>query len=116
MMPNMVTETFTGQMLALYTELERISNDFSPMPDDAMDHLRDAASVIRETLIDAPITCEGDVANKLRLAAILIEIEGVEMNDEMPTIVRASEDLAAWRNAEWIRYNGRPHPWYGDAS
>jgi hypothetical protein len=107
----MMIDRATGRLLALYGELERIATDYSPMPDNAMDALRDAASIVREAIINAPVACETDVANKLRLAAIMVE---AAMADEMPVIHRAADDLAALRNRQWLEDHARLHPTHGE--
>ena len=110
---NMVNNSFTARMLTLYSELMRLGAEFEPMPDDAMDSIMDAAGWVRLAIIEAPVTHESDVANKLRLAAMLVEHAAGEMPDEMLAITRTADELAAFRNAEWTQSVGRPHPVYG---
>ncbi|WP_370008106.1 hypothetical protein [Sinorhizobium fredii] len=99
-------------MLALHQEIERLRRDHQPMPDRAMDALGDAAAVLRSAIIDAPVTCEADVASKFRLVAALIEHESGEFSDEYCAAAGAFSDLAAFRNEEWKQDIGSSHPNY----
>ncbi|KAF5887450.1 hypothetical protein [Rhizobium sp. PEPV16] len=107
-------EAFTGRMLALHAEIVRLRSLCVPMPDDAMDALGDAAASIRKAIIDAPITSEADIANKFRLAVILIEDPDGDMSDEPMAVRQALFDLIGFRNDLWNADfgTGTGHPFY----
>ncbi|MBB4063268.1 hypothetical protein [Gellertiella hungarica] len=112
---NVVTERFTSRMLALHSELNRIARQFEPMPDDAMDSICEAISVVGRAIIDAPITAEQDIANKFRFAAVLIEYDAGDHADEPAALSSAISDLVAFRNDIWNAEIGGKHPFYAEA-
>jgi hypothetical protein len=106
------TESFTGRMLALHAEIDRLRESGVSIPDGVMDALGDAAGSVRKAIIEAPITSERDIANKFRLAAILIEDQSGDMADEPAAVRQALLDLVEFRNDLWKTDFGGPHPFY----
>jgi len=75
-------ESFLSRMSRLFAELHTVGERVGEMPDDAMDHITEAHWIVSRAIIDAPVTCEADVAAKLRHAALLVECPGGEYNDD----------------------------------
>ncbi|MNV90316.1 hypothetical protein D3C71_1846910 [compost metagenome] len=74
------------------------------MPDDAMDHITEAASIVRRAVINAPVKSEGDVACKLRFAAMLVEDPHGIICDEEEAAVNAVRDLIDLREEQWAEW------------
>lgn len=94
-------ESFISRMTRLYIELDTIGERVGEMPDDAMDHITEAASIVRRAVINAPVKSEADVACKLRFAAMLIEDPHGIICDEEEAAVNAVRDLIDLREKEW---------------
>ena len=97
----MPEESFLSRMSRLFAELHTVGERVGEMPDDAMDHITEAHWIVSRAIIDAPVTCEADVAAKLRHAALLVECPGGEYNDEQPAIIAALTGLQRFRADEW---------------
>ncbi|UZX42336.1 hypothetical protein A6U84_03230 [Agrobacterium sp. 13-2099-1-2] len=82
-------------------ELHTVGERVGEMPDDAMDHITEAHWIVSKAIINAPVTCEADVAGKLRHAALLVECPHGEYVDEIPAIAAALGDLRRLRKDEW---------------
>lgn len=96
-----VNESFISRMTRLFTELHTLGERHGEMPDDACDKLSEAAWIISGAIINAPVTCEADVAGKLRHAALLVECPHGEYTDEQPAVLAALNDLQRFRADEW---------------
>ncbi|MGF0524560.1 hypothetical protein ACQEDT_23930 [Agrobacterium pusense] len=96
-----VNESFISRMTRLFTELHTIGERVGEMPDDAMDHITEAHWIVSRAIINAPVTCEADVAGKLRHAALLVECPHGEYHDEQPAIAAALNGLQRLRKDEW---------------
>lgn len=96
-----VNESFISRMTRLFMELHTIGERVGEMPDDAMDHITEAHWIVSKAIIDAPVTCEADIAGKLRHAALLVECPHGEYHDEQPAIAKALADLKRFRAEEW---------------
>lgn len=94
-------ESFITRMVRLFAELHTIGDRAGEMPDQAMDHITSAHWIVSKAIIDAPVTCEADVADKLRHVIMLIECPHGVYADELPAIKRAYDDLIAFRATEW---------------
>lgn len=94
-------ESFISRMTRLFTELHTIGERVGEMPDEAMDHITEAHWIVSRSIIDAPVTCEADVAAKLRHAALLVECPHGEYHDEQPAIEAALHGLRQLRADEW---------------
>lgn len=103
-------------LLNIHMALEHIMKSQAPMPDAAMDLLVQSGSVIAEMLLEHPVSCEADVADKFRFLASLLEEEAGEMYIENPAMERACADLVALRRDQWQGDFGKPHPRYGRAA
>lgn len=93
-------ESFITRMVRLFAELHTIGERVGEMPEDAMDHITSAHWIVSKAIIDAPVTCEADVAGKLRYVIMLIECPHGVYVDELPAIRRAYDDLLAFRAGE----------------
>ena len=94
-------ESFISRMSALFAELHTAGARHGEMPDDACDMICQAAWIVSSAIIKAPVTCEADIAGKLRHAALLVECPGGEYTDEQPAIAAALADLKRFRANEW---------------
>ncbi|MBP8937834.1 hypothetical protein YA62_004525 [Agrobacterium sp. LC34] len=94
-------ESFISRMTRLYIELDTIGSRVGTMPDDAMDHITDAASIVRKAIIEAPVKTENDIAGKFRFAAILIEDPHGIICDEEDAAAIAVRELFKFREEEW---------------
>lgn len=94
-------ESFISRMSQLFEELHTAGKRHGEMPDEAMDHITEAEWIVSQAIIDAPVTCEADVAGKLRHAALLVECPHGEYTSEQPAIAAALSDLQRLRKAEW---------------
>ncbi len=94
-------ESFISRMTRLYIELDTIGSRVGNMPDDAMDHITEAAGIVRRAVIKAPVKSEGDIACKLRFAAMLVEDPHGIICDEEEAAVIAVRELLKFREAEW---------------
>ncbi|MBP2570220.1 hypothetical protein G6M85_13505 [Agrobacterium tumefaciens] len=94
-------ESFISRMTRLYIELDTIGSRVGNMPDDAMDHITEAASIVRRAVINAPVKSEGDVAGKFRFAAMLIEDPHGIICDEEEAAAIAVRQLFKFREDEW---------------
>lgn len=94
-------ESFISRMTRLFMELHTIGERVGEMPDDAMDLICEASWIVSKAIINAPVTCQEDVAGKLRHAANLLECPHGEYQDEQPTIAKALADLKRLRAEEW---------------
>jgi len=100
----MPEESFLSRMTRLYVELNTIGDRCGEMPDSAMDCITEAASIVRRAVIDKVAKSEGDIACKLRFAAILVENPHGVLCDEEEAAVNAVRDLVDFREdqrAEW---------------
>lgn len=97
----MPEESFISRMTRLFAELHTIGDRVGEMPDDAMNHITDAHWIVSKAIIDAPVTCEADVANKLRHAILMIECPHGIYNDEIPAVAGALDALRNFRADEW---------------
>lgn len=93
--------SFITRMSALFAELHTAGERHGEMPDEACDKLSDAAWIISDAIINAPVTCEADIAGKLRHAALLVECPHGEYTSEQPAIAAALNDLQRLRKDEW---------------
>ncbi|MDH0115061.1 hypothetical protein N7379_11295 [Rhizobium pusense] len=93
-------ESFISRMTRLYIELDTIGSRVGNMPDDAMDHITEAAGIVRRAVIKAPVKSEGDIACKLRFAAMLVEDPHGIICDEEEAAVNAVRDLIDFREEE----------------
>ncbi|MCZ7974101.1 hypothetical protein O9X80_06290 [Agrobacterium salinitolerans] len=96
-----VNESFISRMSALFAELHTAGARHGEMPDSACDKLSEAAWLISDAIISAPVTCETDIAGKLRHAALLVECPHGEYTSEQPAIAAALNDLQRFRAEEW---------------
>ncbi len=96
-----VTESFISRMTRLYVELDTIGSRVGTMPDDAMDHITEAAGIVRRAVIEAPVNTEADIAGKFRFAAMLIEDPHGIICDEEEAAVTAVRELFRFREEEW---------------
>lgn len=94
-------ESFISRMTRLYIELDTIGSRVGNMPDDAMDHITEAAGIVRRAVIEAPVKTEADIAGKFRFAAMLIEDPHGIICDEEEAAVIAVRELLKFREAEW---------------
>jgi hypothetical protein len=94
-------ESFISRMTRLFMELHTIGERAGEMPDDAMDHITEAHWIVSRAIINAPVTCEADIAGKLRHAALLVECPHGEYIDEIPAVTTALHNLKAFRAEEW---------------
>lgn len=93
--------SFISRMSTLFAELHTAGERHGEMPDDAMDHITEAHWIVSRAIINAPVTCEADIAGKLRHAALLVECPHGEYHDEQPAIAAALSDLQRLRKDEW---------------
>jgi hypothetical protein len=94
-------ESFISRMNRLFAELHTIGERVGEMPDSAMEHITSAHWIVSKAIIDAPVTCEADVAGKLRHAILMIECPHGIYTDEAPAIAVALGDLQRLRKDEW---------------
>lgn len=59
--------------LQLYRTLNGAANNLHPMPEEAMDFIVSAASIVAQQVIEAPAHSDEDIADKFRLLAELID-------------------------------------------
>ncbi|XUY27848.1 hypothetical protein RMR21_005685 [Agrobacterium sp. rho-8.1] len=97
----MPEESFINRMVRLFAELHTIGDRCGEMPDEAMDHITSAHWIVSEAIINAPVTCEADVAGKLRHAILMIECPHGIYNDEVPAVAGALDALIKFRAEEW---------------
>jgi hypothetical protein len=97
----MPEESFICRMVRLFAELHTIGDRAGEMPEDAMGHITEAHWIVSRAIIDAPVTCEADVAGKLRHAILMIECPHGIYNDEVPAVAGALEALRNFRVDEW---------------
>jgi len=93
----MVSESFIKRMADLFAELHTAGDRHGEMPDDACDLICQAAWIVSSAIIKAPVTCEADIAGKLRHAANLIADPGGIYMDEKPAVLAALNDLTRFR-------------------
>ncbi|TZG31872.1 hypothetical protein [Agrobacterium sp. B1(2019)] len=93
--------SFISRMSALFAELHTAGERHGEMPDAACDKLSEAAWIISDAIINAPVNCEADIAGKLRHAAMLVECPHGEYTSEQPAIAAALNDLQRLRKDEW---------------
>ncbi|MFK3688890.1 hypothetical protein ACI2J4_01255 [Agrobacterium tumefaciens] len=96
-----VNESFISRMTRLYIELDTIGSRVGNMPDDAMDHITEAAGLVRRAVIEAPVKTEADIAGKFRFAAMLIEDPHGIICDEEEAAAIAVRELFKFRREEW---------------
>lgn len=99
----MPEESFISRMVRLFAELHTIGERVGEMPDEAMDHITSAHWIVSEAIINAPVTCEADIAGKLRHAILMIECPHGIYNDEVPAVAGALDALTKFRNDEFER-------------
>ena len=92
--------SFLRRMTSLYTELDTVWNRHGELPDEVSDAIVDAAGLLCDAIINAPIKSEEDIARKLRFAADLVSSKDGVMLAERPAVERALRDLIAFREAE----------------
>lgn len=94
-------ESFVARMTRLYIELSTIGDRVGEMPDEAMDLINEAASIVCAAVVAAPVATQGDVAGKLRFAAILVENPHGVLCIEDEAVCTAVSQLQAFRAGEW---------------
>ncbi|UXT48814.1 hypothetical protein FY136_05985 [Agrobacterium tumefaciens] len=94
-------ESFISRMTRLFMELHTIGERVGEMPDDAMDHITEAAGIVRRAVIEAPVKTEADIAGKFRFAAMLIEDPHGIICDEEEAAAIAVRELFKFREDEW---------------
>ncbi|EKJ97181.1 hypothetical protein C241_02734 [Bradyrhizobium lupini HPC(L)] len=92
--------TFLRRMTSLYAELDTVWSRHGELPDEVSDAIVDAAGLLCDAIINAPIKCEDDIARKLRFAADLVSSKDGVMLAERPAVERALRDLITFREAE----------------
>lgn len=95
--------SFITRMSALFAELHTAGERHGEMPDEACDLICQAAWIVSSAIINAPVTCEADIAGKLRHAANLIADPTGIYTDEQPAIAAALNDLKRLRKDEWAQ-------------
>jgi hypothetical protein len=98
-----VNESLISRMTRLFMELHTIGERVGEMPDDAMDHITEAHWIVSKAIIDAPVTCDADIAGKLRHAALLVECPHGAYVDEIPAVAGALDALVKFRRDEFDR-------------
>lgn len=93
--------TFLPRMTALYAEINTVWDRHGDMPEDVCDLIVQATMSLSDAIMNAPITCEDDIAYKLRFAADLISDKCGVVLAERPAVERALSDLIALRESEW---------------
>ncbi|MBA4776688.1 MAG: hypothetical protein H2044_13615 [Rhizobiales bacterium] len=93
--------SFITRMSALFAELHTAGERHGEMPDEACDLICQAAWLISDAIINAPLTCEADVAGKLRHAANLIADPTGVYAHEQRALMAATNDLKVFRAQEW---------------
>lgn len=94
-------ESFISRMSRLFMELHTVGERVGEMPDDAMDHITEAEWIVSKAIIEAPVTCEADIAGKLRHAALLVECPHGEYTNEQLAIAASMNSLRQFRAEEW---------------
>lgn len=97
----MVNEPETTLWLEMHRDLDDLASSRNGWPDGVMDHLTEALAIIGQAIINAPVTCERDAANKFRFAADLIDAEAGQMTDEGAAVHAAVSGLDALRTSQW---------------
>ena len=97
----MSEESFIARMNRLFAELHTIGERVGEMPDDACDLICQAAWIVSSAIIEAPVTCEADIAGKLRHAANLIADPTGVYAHEQRALMAATNDLKVFRAQEW---------------
>lgn len=97
----MVNEPETTVLLCMHRDLDALAASRNGWPEEAMTNLTIALRVIGRAIINAPVTCERDVANKFRFAADLIDAESGQMVAENDAVNAAVNGLADLRDAQW---------------
>ncbi len=92
--------SFLRRMTSLYAELDTVWSRHGELPDEVSDAIVDAAGLVCDAIINSPITCEDDIACKLRFAADLVSSKDGVMLAERPAVERALRDLITFREAE----------------
>ncbi len=96
-----VNESFISRMTRLFMELHTIGERVGEMPDDAMDHITEAAGIVRRAVIEAPVKTEADIAGKFRFVAMLIEDPHGIICDEEKAAAIAVREFFKFREDEW---------------
>lgn len=96
-----IDRTFLPRMTALYAELNTVWTRHGETPDEVCDLIVQAAISLGEAILNAPVTCEEDIAHKLRFAAYLMSDKSGIVDDALPTVERALSDLMALREVQW---------------
>lgn len=94
-------ESFVSRMTRLYIELNTIGERVGEMPDDAMNLITEAASIVCAAVVEAPVETQSDVASKLRFVALLVENPHGVLCIEDEAARTAVSQLIAFRAAEW---------------
>ncbi|MBB4067111.1 hypothetical protein [Gellertiella hungarica] len=98
-------ETTLG--LEMHRDLDALASSRNGWPAGALDHINEALSIIGQAIVDAPVTCERDAANKFRFAADLIDAEAGEMRLEGAAVHTALDGLEGLRQAQWAEIRRR---------
>lgn len=98
---NVVNESFISRMTKLYVELNTIGERVGEMPDDAMDMITEAASIVCKAVVHAPVNSEADIAGKLRFTAILVENPHGVLHIEEEAAAESVRQLFQFRADEW---------------
>ncbi|WP_157952811.1 hypothetical protein [Agrobacterium pusense] len=93
--------SFISRMSTLFAELHTAGERHGEMPDEACDLICQAAWLISDAIISAPVTCEADIAGKLRHAANLIADPTGVYAHEQRALMAATNDLKVFRAQEW---------------
>ncbi len=92
--------SFLRRMTSLYAELDTVWSRHGELPDQVSDAIVDAAGLLCDAIINAPIKSEEDIARKLRFAADLVSSKDGVMLAELPAVERALSDLVTFREGE----------------
>lgn len=98
---HVVNEPETTLWLEMHRDLDALASSRNGWPDGALEHINEALSIIGHAIIEAPVTCERDAANKFRFAADLIDAEAGQMMSEGAAVAAAVQGLDQLRSAQW---------------
>lgn len=103
----MECEPETTLWMEMHRDLDALASSRNGWPAGALDHINEALSIIGQAIIDAPVTCERDAANKFRFAADLIDAEAGQMLSEGAAVQAAVNGLDALRTSQWAEIRRR---------